>query len=314
MLACFIESRSVRLDRSRREPARCHGSVRVELRVAGICRTDLELAAGYMNFRGVPGHEFVGTALDGELAGRRVVAEINFGCGVCDWCRRDMARHCPERRVLGIEGADGAMAERFLVPERNLIEVADSIDDETAVFVEPVAAACELLEQLESRLPADALVLGDGKLGPLIAQVLASEGVRVDLAGHHTAGLEWLDERGVRLHDRPPEGRRYEFVVDATGRIEGLRQALEHTRPRGVLALKTTVAASHTLDLAPLVIDEITLLGSRCGRFGPALERLADGRVEVAPLVDARYPLEQVEEAFRHAAAPGVRKVLLTRT
>ncbi len=284
----------------------------VDVHVAGICRTDLELAAGYMDFRGVPGHEFVGTAVDGPLAGRRVVAGINFGCGECDWCENDLARHCPRRSVLGIDGADGAMAERVAVPAGNLVEVDDAIDDETAVFIEPVAAACELLEQLGAHRPADALVLGDGKLGPLVAQVLASESIAVDLVGRHLDGLGWLGRRGVHLRERPEEGRRYEMVVDATGRVEGLRTAIERVRPRGILALKTTVAQAYTVDLAPLVINEVTLLGSRCGRFAPAIERLADGRVEVAPLIDARFPLEQVEEAFRRAAVPGVRKVLVT--
>ncbi len=241
-----------------------------------------------------------------------MVGEINFACGRCPWCQRGLGRHCPDRRVLGIAGADGAFAEVLALPEQNLHEVPDTLSDEVAVFTEPVAAACEVLEQLGDARPASALVLGDGKLGPLVAQVLAGEGVDVELVGRHVDGLSWLTARGVRVGARPRRAR-YELVVEATGRAEGLPEAIARTLPRGTLVLKSTVAGEHRINLAPVVVDEITVIGSRCGRFPPALERLERGRVEVRPLVAARYPLAQACEAIRRAGQPGVRKVLITR-
>jgi len=342
MLALVLEGERARLVRDHPRPlagaragatgqsssdADAGAMVRVRMRAAGICSTDLELARGYMGFAGVLGHEFVGEALDGDLAGRRVVGEINFGCGRCRRCERGMSRHCAARRVLGILGADGALAEELIVPRRNLIEVPASVDDDEAVFTEPVAAACEILEQLGTATgygradglaavidavgDAGALVLGDGKLGPLVAQVLAAEGFDVTLVGHHLERLGWLADRGVKLTPRLPEDARHGLVVEATGSAEGLRQAVAATEPRGTLVLKTTVAGEHRVELAPLVIDEITVIGSRCGRFGPALERLADRRVLVRELIDARYPLAEVEQAFAHAARGGTRKVLV---
>jgi len=295
----------------RPEPPPRRGWTRVRVRFAGICSTDLELARGYMDFEGVLGHEFVGEALDGPLAGRRVVAEINFGCGRCERCLRGLARHCPDRRVLGILGADGALAEFVAVPDGNLHAVPDAVDDRTAVFTEPVAAACEILEQSAARgLEGPALVLGDGKLGPLVAQVLAGEGLEVHLHGRHLDRLAWIEERGVRRIESVP-ARRYPTVVDATGSRSGLQAALAAVVPRGTVVLKTTVADRYELNLAPVVVDEITIVGSRCGPFAPALERLADGRVRVDPLVDGCYPLEEAERAFEAARRPGTRKILV---
>lgn len=285
--------------------------VRVRTLVAGICNTDLEIARGYMAFHGVLGHEFVGEAVDGKWKGRRVVGGINFGCGTCNWCESGLARHCPTRRVLGIAGADGVLAEEFLIPELNLLAVPDGVDDEAAAFAEPVGAACEILEQLGHVEIADALVLGAGKLGAVVAQVLAASGFRVDLAGRHLDGLRWMRERAVRLVEGAPNRRDYALVVEATGTTEGLRVAIECTRPRGHLVLKTTVAGEHQVNLAPVVINEITIVGSRCGQFAPALDMLADQRVLVAPLVEARYDLDNAEAAFEHAGRRGVRKVLV---
>jgi len=288
--------------------------VRVRTLVAGICNTDLEIARGYMGFRGVLGHEFVGEAMDGRWRGRRVVGGINFGCGACDWCARGLSRHCPSRTVLGIVGADGVLAEEFLIPERNLLPVPDGVGDEAAAFAEPVGAACEILEQLGAVECGEALVLGAGKLGSVVAQVLASDGWRVDLVGRHLGPLGWIRERGVRLVEGRPDRDGYGLVVEATGTTEGLRVAIASTRPRGNLILKTTVAGAHEVDLAPVVINEITITGSRCGQFEPALERIADGRVEVGHLVEERYALANVEEAFEHAGRRGVRKVLVRAT
>lgn len=285
--------------------------VRVRTLVAGICNTDLEIARGYMGFHGVLGHEFVGEALSGAWKGRRVVGGINFGCGDCRWCATGLARHCPTRRVLGIQGADGVLAEEFLIPQRNLLAVPEGVGDEDAVFAEPVGAACEILEQLGHVERSDALVLGAGKLGAVVAQVLAASGFRVDLVGRHLDGLRWMGERGVRLVENVPDRAGYGLVVEATGTTEGLRIAIDCTRPRGHLVLKTTVAGAHEINLAPVVINEISIVGSRCGQFEPALDLLADGRVSVAPLVEARYALGDVEAAFGHAGRRGARKVLV---
>jgi threonine dehydrogenase-like Zn-dependent dehydrogenase len=264
-----------------------------------------------MGFQGVLGHEFVGEALSGALKGRRVVGGINFGCGACEWCAGGMSRHCPTRRVLGILGADGVLAEEFAIPERNLLAVPDALSDEDAVFAEPVGAACEILEQLGHVERGDALVLGAGKLGAVVAQVLAAAGFRVDLAGRHLRPLGFMEERGIRLVDERPDRAGYGLVVEATGTTEGLRTAIDCTRPRGFLVLKTTVSGNHEINLAPVVINEITVVGSRCGQFEPALDMLADGRVVVAPLVEARYGLAGADAAFAHASRRAVRKVLV---
>lgn len=309
MLAFVLADGPPTLVRDWPEPKPHDGLVRVRTRVAGICNTDIELARGYMGFKGVLGHEFVGDVLDGALSGKRVVGGINFGCGRCDTCVQGLARHCPERRVLGIVGADGSLAEQFLIPERNLVEVPERVPDETAVFAEPVAAACEILEQLGSTTGMRVLVIGDGKLGPLIAQVLASDGADVSIEGRHLDEVEWLAERGVRLSGLQS---RYDVVVEATGSREGLTRAIQACRPRGTLVLKTTVAGKHEVDLAPVVINEISIVGSRCGRMQPALQCLADGRVDVERMIAGRYSLARVEQAFETAKRRGVRKVLVT--
>jgi threonine dehydrogenase-like Zn-dependent dehydrogenase len=312
MLAFVLEGKTAGLSREHPEPVAPDGFVSVRMRTAGVCNTDLELVRGYMGFGGVLGHEFVGEALEGKFSGRRVVGGINFGCGTCSTCIAGMARHCPERTVLGILGADGVLAEQFVIPERNLLVVPDSVSDAMAAFTEPVAAACEIIDQLPSDFPRGrALVLGDGKLGPLIAQVLAANGFDVALVGRHTDTLRWIRDNGVTLGTTIPADTVYDLVVDATGSSEGLEAAIAATRPRGVLVLKTTVAGAHKVHLAPLVINEIMVIGSRCGRFAPALELLADGRVNVRPLVAAEYALDAVEEGFAYAGTRGVRKVLV---
>ena len=310
--AFVLKGNRASFETTRPRPEASGDRVRVRLRVAGVCNTDLELIRGYMGFAGVLGHEFVGTALDGRLAGRRVVGGINFGCGECEVCAKGMSRHCGKRTVLGIQGADGVLAEEFLVPEKNLIPVPDAVDDRAAAFTEPCAAAYEIVEQLGAGFPREgAVVFGDGKLGLLVAQVLAAEGFEVSLVGHHLDSLEWLVDRGVKLRSAPPLDASCGLVVEATGSAQGLREAIAATRPRGTLVLKTTVADPHEVDLSPVVIHEIRVLGSRCGRFEPALELLADGRVTVEPMISAVYPLDDVEAAFEHAARRGTRKVLV---
>ncbi len=313
MLAFVLEGGRARLVADRPRPVLREGYTRVRVRAAGICNTDLELARGYMSYQGVLGHEFVGEAMDGSLAGQRVVAEINFACGLCDQCTTGLRRHCSRRRVMGIVDADGALAEEVVVPVENLHSVPQTIGDEAAVFVEPLAAACEILEQLGAdRRRGAAAVLGAGKLGPLVAQVLAADGYDVVLIGRRLESVQWLLGRAVRLAFPDLVHRQYDLVVDATGSREGLQRAIAMTAPRGTLVLKTTIAGAHEVDLAPVVINEIRILGSRCGSFAPAIGLLSAGAVDVAALVTDRYPLSQVDEAFARAASPGARKVIVT--
>jgi threonine dehydrogenase-like Zn-dependent dehydrogenase len=296
-------------------PSRPHGHALLHLRMAGICNTDLELQRGYYGFSGVPGHEFVADVVEAdtaELVGRRVVGEINLECGECSWCRRGLGRHCPHRTTLGIAGWPGAFQEYFTLPERNLHLVPDSVSDEDAVFAEPVAAACEILDQVEIPLAEPVAVLGDGKLGLLVALVLAGHGCRVELFGHHEAKLALTAPAGVIRHlNEEGAPASFDFVVEATGSAEGLMQAVRMTRPRGTVILKSTVHGSVALDAAPIVVNEITLVGSRCGRFAAAMPLLSAHAIPLAGMVSARYPLAQAAHAFEHAARRGTLKVLL---
>ncbi|WP_437585701.1 MDR/zinc-dependent alcohol dehydrogenase-like family protein [Sorangium sp. So ce1000] len=318
-------------------PSTTAGMAVVEVRCAGICNTDLEIIKGYMGFRGTLGHEFVGDVVEGPTAwrGRRVVGEINFACGRCDTCARGLGRHCPTRTTMGIVGADGALAERVAVPVANLHAVADGVDDEGAVFAEPLAAAFAILEQVRVSPGTSALVFGDGKLGLLIAQVLHQAGARVLAVGKHEEKLALLRAQGIATelvrqeasgqadagasapHTSPPHGAwagdPAELVVEATGTAEGFMRAVRATRPRGTLVLKSTVAGLSSVHLAELVINEITVVGSRCGLFGPALRALEARTVDVRSLVSARFPLERAAEALAAAGAPGALKVLVTR-
>jgi threonine dehydrogenase-like Zn-dependent dehydrogenase len=283
----------------------------VRVRLAGICRTDLEICRGYLGFQGTPGHEWVGevaSAPDPALVGARVVGEINFGCGACDWCRAGLARHCPTRRVQGIVDADGAFADLLAVPVRVLHRIPGGLPDQTAVFAEPLAAAFEILEQLGDVGGRRAVVIGDGKLGLLVAQVLAGAGAHVALAGRHREKLALGARLGLDT-GRPRPGA--DLVVDATGSPTGLAAALDLVRPRGTVVLKTTIAAEHRIDLARAVVNEVSVVGSRCGPFAPALDALASGGVQVAPLLEAVYPLADAVAAFAHAARSGALKVLV---
>src|SRR2546422_289906 len=311
MRALRWDGSRLRLARDIADPVPRPGEALVRVHLAGICRTDLEITRGYLDFRGTPGHEWVGhvvAAGDPGLVGARVVGEINFACGACAACAAGRERHCPHRRVLGIVGADGAFADLAVLPAANLHLVPDAVPDRAAVFTEPLAAAFEILEQLPSVAGLRAIVLGDGKLGLLVAQVLHAAGAEVLLGGRHRGKLA----RAARL--RIPTGapvRGADLVIDATGAPDGLAAALALVRPRGTVVLKTTVASEHRLDLAPAVINEVMVLGSRCGPFAPALAALGAGRIAVAPLIDAVYPLNEGAAAFARAATPGTLKVLI---
>lgn len=301
-------------------PARASGEALVRVRVSGVCDTDLQLARGYMAFTGVPGHEFVGEVIasdDASWHGKRVVADINAGCGTCADCLHGRGHHCATRTVLGIAGRSGSFAELLTVPERCLVAVPDALDDDRAVFAEPLAAALHVVEEFEiegSRRPARAIVLGDGKLGQLIVRALASQGIETTLVGRHAHKLALARAAGVDTFleaDLPASRRGAPLVVEATGSEAGLTQALALVAPRGTVVLKTTVAAKLTVDLAPLVIHEVRLVGSRCGDMSRAVEVLARGAVDPRPLVEARYPLARADEALAHAGRRGALKVLI---
>lgn len=298
------------------EPAA--GEAVVAVRLAGVCNTDLELVRGYRALDGIPGHEFVGVVEAApsapEWVGRRVVGEINAVCGACPACRAGRRSHCEKRTVLGIRGRHGAFAQKLLLPIENLHAVPAGMPDETAVFVEPLAAALEVQEQAPVASGERVVVVGDGKLGQLVARTLALTGCDLLLIGRHAAKLAILP-RGVRTLDASaqplPAGRPADLVVECTGNAEGLDLALRLVRPRGRVVLKSTYHGDVRLDMSAVVVDEIALFGSRCGPFAPALALLAQGAVDVAPLVHARYPLAEAGAAFEHAARPGVLKVLI---
>lgn len=310
MIGLHLESGRVEIRRAR-APHRPRGYALLRFRMGGICNTDLELLRGYYGFRGRPGHEFVADVADCDSPrwrGKRVVGEINLACGKCPWCRRGLGRHCPKRSVLGILRHPGAFAEYLTLPEENLHAVPESMADERAVFTEPVAAACEILDQVQIAKNSEVAVLGDGKLGLLIAQVFALHGAKVSLYGHHERRLDIVKPLGVR---RGRAHRRYPLVVDATGSSSGLAEAIAMTEPRGAVVAKSTVHDKAALDMAPVIVNEVTLIGSRCGRFAPALKLLAGGDLRTAEMIHDRYPLRDGVQAFSRAAERGTLKVLL---
>ena len=316
MIAVHLEKHRVSI-REIARPRRPEGYAVIRLLCGGICNTDLELLQGYYGFSGTPGHEFVGEVVAADnprLVGRRVVGEINLACRRCDWCKRGLGRHCPTRKVLGIVGHAGAFREFLTLPEANLHVVPTTVSDETAVFVEPLAAACEILEQASIPRNAEVAVLGDGKLGLLVAQVLHATGHRVRQFGHHRSKLRIAAKAGVatEIAGAHLPVAAYDWVVEATGSANGLRQAVQMTRPRGTVFMKSTVHGKVALDTAPVIVHEINLVGSRCGRFEPALKLLAAGSIQLGEMVSERLPLSRATAAFRLARRPGILKVLLS--
>jgi threonine dehydrogenase-like Zn-dependent dehydrogenase len=318
MRALVLNTNGASVATDRPVPIPLERDVLVRVVRAGICETDLQLIAGYMAFRGVLGHEFVGVAESGPFAGRRVVGEINCSCWTCETCRSGMPTHCPGRTTLGISGRDGAFADFVAVPQRNLHVVPDSISTDAAVFTEPLAAAFQVPAQIAVRPGDRVIVLGDGRLGNLCAQVLANFTSRLLVVGTHPEKLALLQSLGLAtcpLHDAPTVDRA-DTVVDCTGSETGLATALKLVRPRGTVVLKTTVAdrddpVGKTLSLSPVVVNEVTIVGSRCGPFDRALAALESGDVQVLPLISERFDLSRGVEALQRAAAPGVLKILL---
>jgi threonine dehydrogenase-like Zn-dependent dehydrogenase len=313
MRALVLDDGGVRLETDRREPIPAAGEVLVQVIVAGICETDLQLIRGYHGFRGVLGHEFVGVALSGRFEGRRVVGEINCACHACETCRAGRPGHCPHRTVIGIVNHDGAFADLVAVPERNLHAVPETVETEAAVFTEPVAAAFQIPDQIAITSHDRVIVVGDGRLGSLCAQVLWPLTDHLLVVGKHRDKLVRLERLGIEgcLLDDRPRDRAADIVVDCTGSQSGLPTALELVRPRGTIVLKTTIAGASTLALAPVVVDEVTIVGSRCGPFPRALDALARGLVDVRALIDDRFPLADGLRALQRAAEPGVLKVLV---
>lgn len=295
-------------------PAPGPGEARIRVLRAGVCSTDLEIVRGYMRFSGTLGHELVGEVIespDPSWVGRRVAGEINLGCGRCERCLAGLSRHCATRTVLGILGKDGCFAEEVTLPVVNLHAIPESISDDVAVFVEPLAAAFEVLEQVHVPPSARVLVLGDGKLGALVAMVLVRTGAEVTVLGRYPRKLERLRALGARaVLDGEPTGGGFDVVVEATGSPEGLPRAQALLRPRGTLVLKSTFHGHTELATAPIVIDEISIVGSRCGPFGPAVRALA-GAIDPSPLVDAVFPLAEGVRALERAAEPGAAKILI---
>ena len=299
-----------------RPPPENAGECRIQVGLAGICGTDLEILKGYAGFQGIPGHEFVGvveSTPDGDRhwIGKRVVGEINAACGACDWCRQGLKTHCPTRSVLGIVDRGGAFASMLSLPADNLHEVPASLSDETAVFVEPTAAACEILTQVAIGGSATVAVVGDGRLGLLIGQVLAATGATVTMIGKHPRKLELartfgLDAR-ISSNELPPAS--FDITVDVTGRPEGLTRAMALVRPHGTVVMKSTFHGETPVTLWPAVVNEITLVGSRCGPFDTAIELLEKGVVRTAPLVTGSYALDDFEAGF-DAARTGLKVFL----
>ena len=300
------------------EPQAQPGEALLRVLLAGICSTDLEIVRGYAGFSGVLGHEFVaevtdvGAGVDPDWIGRTVVGSINIGCGECTTCRRDGPEHCPDRQALGIHHHDGVFADYVTIPVDNLFEVPDGVSDEAAVFTEPLAAAVRIREQIAVRPAARAAVVGPGRLGLLIAQVLALAGTEVTVLGRRPQSLELPAALGLITGLAGDYGdNSFDLVVEATGNDAGFVQTLRLVRPLGTIILKSTFAGRSEIDLSKLVVSEITVIGSRCGPFAPALRLLESGALQVTPLIEGEYSLQEAAAAFKHAARPGVRKILI---
>jgi threonine dehydrogenase-like Zn-dependent dehydrogenase len=320
--ALVFDGSKPRLETRHPDPELAPGEAIIRPITAGVCSTDLEICRGYMNFRGVLGHEFVGLVEKvhpdaGDkaklLVGKRVVGSINCVCGKCDMCTHGLSNHCRDRTVLGIAGRDGCFAERFALPVGNLLVVPDTVDDDHAVFTEPLAAACNVMQMLRIESRPFVTVLGDGRLGLLTAQVLSKLNASVRVIGKHPEKLSLCEKWGVkhRLLSDVSLRADQDVVVDCTGSASGLDTAMKMVRPRGKIVLKTTVAEQKGVDLSPIVIHEIQLLGSRCGLFSDALALLNGGEVDVVSLITRRVKFADAEKALATAALPDTLKVLI---
>lgn len=314
MKAMCFDGKNIRYEENYPDPK--PGEVLVRINLAGICGTDLEILDGYMTYNGILGHEFVGTVENAEntsLIGKRVVGEINAGCGSCESCEKGMDRHCLNRTVLGLLKRDGAFAEFLSLPEKNLHVIPDSITDEQAVFVEPLAAAFEIKEQVSLQPQWKVAVVGDGRLAQLIIRVLKLTCPNITCFGRHKSKFESLINIGVKIKIgiEKFDEQSFDLIVEATGSNSGFADTMKLIKPRGIVILKSTIASRENLDLTPVVVNEITLIGSRCGLFKPAIDALATGMVSVDSMIDSTFPLEKFSEAIEHTKKPETLKVFL---
>jgi len=321
-MKAIVFDNELKLDNNYPKPTPHKGEALIKIKLAGICNTDYEITKGYMGYNGILGHEFVGVvedvnsenSEDKKWIGKRVVAEISWGCNDpnCEWCAKKNYRHCPNRHTIGIWKKDGCMAEYLTVPTNILFEVPENVTDKQAVFVEPLAAACEILEQLHIEPTSKVLVLGDGKLGLTTALTLNAYNLDVLLVGKHQNKLDIAKAQGVKtelLENFNTE--QYDVVVEATGSASGFEMSMALTKPRGTLVLKSTVATGKELNLAPIVINEITVLGSRCGQFGPALRLLENKRIDFTPFISGIYTIDKAIDAFEANKSKENLKILL---
>ena len=319
-MKAVVFDNGLKLDNNYAKPIPQKGEALIRVSMAGICNTDYEITKGYMGYVGVLGHEFVGVvedvnSEDKSLIGKRVVAEISYGCHKpdCEWCNQGLVRHCPDRHTIGIWRKDGCFAEYITLPTEILFEVPENISNEQVVFVEPLAAACEILEQLHIQPIQKVIVQGDGKLGLTTALALNAFNYDVTLVGKHQNKLDIAQAQGVKtmLLDNLEVKPEWDIVIEATGSISGFENAMALTKPRGVLVLKSTVAGSKEINLAPVVINEITVLGSRCGQFKPALRLLENGKIDFKPLISGIYNVDDAIKAFEKNKEKDTLKVLL---
>jgi threonine dehydrogenase-like Zn-dependent dehydrogenase len=315
MKALYLE-KSQLIIKTLPKPSPLRNEALIKVLKAGICNTDLELKKGYMRFEGIPGHEFVGQvveATDSKVVGKRVVGEINLSCGKCEHCLRGMKKHCASRQVLGISNKNGALAEYLTLPLDNLHVLPPSISDIEAVFIEPLAASLEILEQIRIKRKDSVLVLGDGKLGLLIAQVIKLRTPKVSCIGKYKRKLKILREKEIETHLFGAKiEEKFDIIVEATGKKKGLSKALSLIKPKGKVVLKSTFQGEARVDISKIIVDEIHLIGSRCGPFLRAIEVLRKKQVEVEKMVNGDFPLHRAQEAFVLAQKPGTIKVLIT--
>jgi 2-desacetyl-2-hydroxyethyl bacteriochlorophyllide A dehydrogenase len=315
MKAVVLKGKSIRVE-ERPVPVPAKGEALIRVIKAGICNTDLELMRGYMDFEGILGHEFVGHVVEApekEWIGNRVVGEINMPCGRCETCRGGDPKHCPSRKVLGIHQKDGVFAEFVTLPVENLHVLPSMVSDIEAVFIEPLAATIAIFDHICPDHKNDVLILGDGKLGLLAAQVMQIRSASVYCVGHHPKKLALIEKKGIQTaNDAGEWDRKFDFIIEATGNPKGIEEALSFIKPKGKIVAKSTFCEQVKIDISALVVNEIQLAGSRCGSFVKALEFLEEESLDLGGMVDGDFPLTDAQKAFEKAKKPEVIKVLLT--
>ena len=320
-MKALVFDNELKLDKNYPMPKVKDNEVLIKTSLVGICNTDYEITKGYMGYKGVLGHEFVGVVVevgsnvDKNLINKRVVGEINCACGVCEYCKKDLQRHCPNRQTLGIWQKDGCFSEYFTLPKENVIEISDNIDDKTAVFTEPLAAAYEIIEQVHIKPDSKVAILGDGKLGLCISLVFNALNIDYVHIGKHSEKLEISKKLGAKtkLLDELTDNdkKSFDVVIEATGSVGGFETSVSLVKPRGILVLKSTISAKEGLNLAGVVVDEITIVGSRCGQFRPLLRLLENKKIDVTPLIDGVFEVDNFRSAFEKNAQKNTLKILV---